>query len=417
MTPTRTTRTPTPTTPTASTSSSVRVGVAVARCVDPVDVETFLAEHWERGPLHVARADPSRFDDLLSLREAERLLTSTGLRFPAFRLVKAGEQIPLAAYTEDVSWRPRPFTGTAHVRRVLQEFERGATVVLQGLHLNHAEVAAFTRRLETELGHSVQANAYYTPRAAQGLPVHHDTHDVFVLQAAGEKRWLVYEPVVELPLRGQRYAPDLGGPGEIVLDVTLRAGDTLYLPRGWLHEALTSDADSLHLTVGVNVYTRMEALRAALEECAEDVAFRRSVAADGELDADLLDRLAGRLGAEAVARRREDRLARLRRPLLPDGFDQVRALRALDAATAVELRPTAAPTLAADGRTATVSFNGLEVRFPARARSALEAACAADGPFSSSELPGPLDEAGRLVLVRRLVREGLLRILPAGRPT
>ncbi len=34
----------------------------------------------------------------------------------------------------------------------------------------------------------------------------------------------------------------------------------------------------------------------------------------------------------------------------------------------------------------------------------------ADEPFLPSELPGDLDDAGRLVLVRRLVREGFLRL-------
>ena len=35
----------------------------------------------------------------------------------------------------------------------------------------------------------------------------------------------------------------------------------------------------------------------------------------------------------------------------------------------------------------------------------------AEGPFRPSELPGSLDEAGRLVLVRRLVLEGFLRVI------
>ena len=66
--------------------------------------------------------------------------------------------------------------------QILAEWERGATIVLQGLHLTSPSVAAFCRSLEETLGHPAQANAYYTPRHAQGLPVHHDTHDVFVLQ-------------------------------------------------------------------------------------------------------------------------------------------------------------------------------------------------------------------------------------------
>ena len=114
--------TPTRTTPTRTPPSPD----ALARAIEPLDVEQFLAEHWERQPLVVPRREEGRFDDLLSTRDVERLLTETGLRTPAFRLVKAGETI--AGYTTDLSWRPSPFTGVADVRRVLAEFERGATV-------------------------------------------------------------------------------------------------------------------------------------------------------------------------------------------------------------------------------------------------------------------------------------------------
>ena len=148
---------------------------------------------------------------------------------------------------------------------MLDEFERGATIVLQALHHSWLPVARYCRALEAELGHPVQANAYFTPRGSQGLPVHHDTHEVISLQVAGHKRWLVYEPVLELPLKHQRYRSSMGAPGETVMDVTLRAGDTLYLPRGWLHQALTSDADSLHITIGVNVRTWVDAVRKLLD--------------------------------------------------------------------------------------------------------------------------------------------------------
>ena len=182
---------------------------------------------------------------------------------------------------------PSPFTGTIDVPRALTAFASGATVVLQALHHTHPPLAAFCRLLEAELEQPVQANAYFTPRGSQGLPVHHDTHDVFCLQVAGRKRWLVYEPALELPLRDQRYRPELGEPGEPMLDLVLEPGDTLYMPRGWLHQALTSDEDSLHLTIGVSVYTWLDALRAALDECADELAVRRSVPDDGVASADL----------------------------------------------------------------------------------------------------------------------------------
>jgi hypothetical protein len=332
-------------------------------------------------------------------------VTSTGLRTPGFRLVKAGETV--TGYTTDVPWRPRPFTGMADVRRVLQEFDHGATLVLQALHVTHPPLAAFARHLELELRHPVQVNAYYTPRAAQGLPVHHDTHDVFVLQVSGEKRWLVYEPVLELPLRSHRYTAELGEPGPTVLDVTLTPGDTLYLPRGWLHEALTSETDSLHLTVGVNVITWFDAVKAALDEAGNELALRRSID-DGGTD-DVLEALGDRLGRADVERRRAERLERRSRPALADGFDQLRALRELTADTPVERRDVHA-LLREDGDGLVLRFDGAELRMPARLRDEVEAILAAATQFTAEDLPGPLDEKGRLVLLRRLVREGLLRI-------
>ena len=337
------------------------------------------------------------------------MVCSGGLRSPSFRLVKAGEQLRARDYTVDIPWRPTPFSGTADVDRVLAEWERGATIVLQGLHLTRPSVGALCRSLEETLGHPAQANAYYTPRAAQGLPVHHDTHDVFVLQVAGEKRWRVYDPVMELPLRTQRYSSELGEPGEAVEDRVLKPGDTLYLPRGWLHEAMTSETDSLHLTVGVNVVTWLDAFKAALEEVGDDVRFRRSWQSGDDAD-DLLQALRGRLRREDVERRARTKLVRTRRPLREGQMRQLQALEDLQPDTMLELRPTVIADFVERDGSVSLVFEGREVTFPAHARDELTALAAAEEPFTASELPGSLDDAGRLVLVRRLVREGFLQI-------
>ncbi len=361
---TRTRTTPTRT-PTPRIRASRTAAGALAHCVEPIDVAEFLAEHWEQQPLAVPRSEEGRFDDLLSVADVERLVCSGGLRYPAFR---------------------------------------------QALHLNWAPVARFCRALEAELGHPAQANSYYTPRHSQGFAVHHDTHDVFVLQVAGEKQWRVYDPLLELPLKRQRYSKSLGEHGPPVLELTLRAGDTLYLPRGWLHDALTSDTDSLHITVGINLLTWADALRAALDECEEDVEFRRSVPEDGELEADLLDRLAGTLSPEDVARRARARFVDSRRPILEGQLEEVRALGSVTVDTLLERRPT----VIADLHGTTLSFEGKHVSFPGDVQEELETVFAAEGRFSAAELPGGLDEESRLVLVRRLIREGFLRRTAAG---
>jgi hypothetical protein len=394
------------TTPAAPERTTTPEG-AVALTLAPVPLEAFRAEHEERAPLVVARSAPGRFDGVLSLADLDHLVSATGIRTPAFRMVRDGGQVPLGGYTEDVPWPPGAFTGMARPERVAEEYAAGATIVLQALQLHWPPAARFCRGLEHALGVPVQANAYATPAAAQGFGIHHDTHDVFVLQVAGRKRWRWYAPRLELPLGDQKWSDALGDPGEPVRELVLEAGDTLYLPRGWPHAAATGDGESLHITVGLHAPTRMAALRAALDACADDVELRRRIGADGVVPADLLERVAARARPEDVRRRLRRRFVLSRRPIVEDRLAQLRGLVDLTGDEVVERRRTVIADLEAEPPT--LVFEGKEIVFPPVAGKAVAAVAAAEGPFAAADLPGPLDEAGRVVLVRRLVREGFLR--------
>jgi lysine-specific demethylase/histidyl-hydroxylase NO66 len=354
----------------------------------------------------VPRDERGRFDDLLSEADVERLVCSTAIRYPAFRLVRDGRQLAVGEFTRDVSWRP-PFTKVADVARLLAEWEAGATIVLQALHVSWHPLAVFCRLLEEALGHAVQANAYYTPRGSQGFAVHHDTHDVLVLQVAGEKRWLLYEPLLELPLKHQRYSPALGEHGEPTDELVLRAGDTLYLPRGWLHQAETSATDSLHVTIGITAHTWLDGVKAALDDCEDELPFRRGVG-QGSGDG-LVDLLTDQLEPELVERRRRRSFLDSRRPIREDGISQLRALERLGAETVLERRETVIADLEEWVEGVALVFEGKEIRFPAHASAEVRACFETETPFRVADLPGELDAEGRIVLARRLVREGFLR--------
>ena len=117
------------------------------------------------------------------------------------------------------------------------------------------------------------------------------------------------------------------------------------------------------------------------------------------------------MAPEEVARRTRRRFVASRRPILHDQLEQVRALESLTTDALLERRPTVLFEIEHEGETTTLVFEGKELRFPAKAASAVEAAATRAASFSAAGLPGPLDDAGRLVLVRRLVREGFLRAL------
>jgi hypothetical protein len=321
--------------------------------------------------------------------------------------VRGGSQLSVGAYTREVSWRP-PFTDTADVPRVLAEWEAGATIVFQALHVNWHPLAVFSRLLEQALDRPVQANAYYTPRGSQGFAVHHDTHDVLVLQVAGQKRWLLYDPLLELPLKHQRYSAALGEHGEATDDFVLRAGSSLYLPRGWLHEAETSETDSLHLTIGITAHTWTNAGGDALSALEGELLARQGVEqGSGDGFAELV---AEQLEPELVEKRRRQRFLDSRRPIREDGLSQLRALERLDERTPLERRETVIADLEESPVGIALIFEGKEIRFPGHAAAELRACFETDAPFRLDELPGDLDAEGRIVLARRLVREGFLRV-------
>jgi hypothetical protein len=123
------------------------------------------------------------------------------------------------------------------------------------------------------------------------------------------------------------------------------------------------------------------------------------------MTADLLALLRERLGREAVARRKRRRLVRTRRPVPDGGFSELHRLDAISVETLLERRATVLFELE-DGN---LIFERKRVHVPSRAREELEAIVAAEEPFRAADLPGGLDDESRLVLVRRLIREGFLR--------
>lgn len=189
----------------------------------------------------------------------------------------------------------------------------GATLVLNSLEA-HSTAA---RRLGAEVnrlsGYPTRSNAYVSYGGNGSFGAHWDTHDVFVLQLVGSKRWRVSPPTFPLPLPGQtsrrsgQAAPSLS-----TLDVLLEAGDLLYLPRGWWHEVTPLAEPSLHLSVGIYVPSVFDALNWLCQRVLPlELAARRGAIDEAATFNDLtalVDALKTALGDDAV-------MASLRREL------------------------------------------------------------------------------------------------------
>jgi ribosomal protein L16 Arg81 hydroxylase len=136
-------------------------------------------------------------------------------------------------------------------RRLYAELAGGATLVVNGLENHSLEAQRLCNEIGRLSGAPTAGNAYLSTGGRGTFGRHWDTHDVFAIQLIGRKRWQVFEPTWPLPL-GMHRSDDSGHacPAEPILDVSLEAGDLLYVPRGWWHHVLPTDGPSLHLSVG-----------------------------------------------------------------------------------------------------------------------------------------------------------------------
>ena len=328
----------------------------------------FAEHYWGHQPL-LSRAEdlPAAFTDLFSSAAADELVSERALRTPFLRMAKDGSTLPDRAFTRG-GGIGAGIADQVSEDRLLSLFADGATMVLQGLHRTWRPVTEFAQDLAADLGHPVQVNAYLTPAQSTGFSDHYDVHDVFVLQVEGEKRWRIRSPVHPLPLRDQpwtdrRLAVEHVASSEPLIEATLRPGDCLYMPRGYLHSATALGALSVHLTVGVHPWTRRhladELVRVALARALEDVEIRRALpvgvdpgdpaawAVDLELVRSAVVRAVGEIGDEDLA----PALATLARdaqrasPLGP--LAQMGAANALSGEQLVTLRPHVAARMGA----------------------------------------------------------------------
>jgi bifunctional lysine-specific demethylase and histidyl-hydroxylase NO66 len=377
----------------------VSSATALARLVG--DPETFLADRFGRAPAHLVGEDPAAFDDLLTLDDLDRIVSTTGLRAPSFRLVREGRTLPRPSVTRSVRIGSRPVGDLADVQAIHREFAAGATLVLQGLHRSYAPVAELCRSLEVALTHPVQANAYLTPPVAQGLDLHADPHDVFAVQTHGVKRWVVHPP-----------------DGGDVWDLELRPGDVLYLPAGTRHAAQTQDRPSLHLTIGVRTVTLRDVVRRVVDATLTDPALDRSLPAGWADDpTSLAEVVAGHTRDLAVRLAQADPVEPLndtargfwsrRTPDLTGGLRDLLELEQLDDVTLLRRRSDATCRVETDGEVVRLHLGDRTLQLPAATEDAVRSIAAHD-EFVPKDLEAVADETSRLVLCRRLVREGLL---------
>ena len=271
-----------------------------------------------------------------------------------------------------------------------------------------------------------QTNIYLSPPNAQGFATHFDSHDVFVLQVSGSKQWTIYDTLIELPLHGQAYESDKHIPGSPTGELTLKAGDVFYCPRGLFHSARSTDEISLHITLGLIGKTWADAMVEAVSEaCLASPAFRanlpvgfaRSGFERGRAEAtfrSLLETFARSANLGPILDRFAENFVTSRHPALDGRLRELDNASPISAESRVAARPHLVYLLREENDQLVILFGSTKISLPSFTREAVTFALNGTPSFVVRDLPGQLDDASKVVLVRRLIKEGLLARWEAG---
>ncbi len=228
----------------------------------PLPLEEFFYRSWEQSHCHIARGDSNYFSDVVSIQDINTLLSTRSVYFPEVQLVHHEKEIPISDYADDQR--------LVNASQLMQPMQAGATLVWSQAQKEFSGLAYLCRVFTQIFQMRCQTNLYLSPAGNQGFRSHYDTHDVFILQVNGSKTFRFYPSDIQLPFPDDHYDPEQNPHTDVKQEVILNAGDTLYIPRGLVHDALAHiDGPSLHITLGAFPVVIRDLLQEAIQVAAE----------------------------------------------------------------------------------------------------------------------------------------------------
>jgi hypothetical protein len=303
----------------------------LALVLGPVTESDFFEHSWEKNPLHVSRSSTEHFASLVSIDAVENILSSQALYYPSVQLTQSNRTVEVSEYSDE--------SRRILAHRLIERHHEGATIVMSQAHETIESLANFRRDIQSELKLRCQTNVYLSPMGQQGFNAHFDSHDVFILQVAGTKTFNFYEGGVELPFQHDGFHAGEHALGALTQSIPLEPGDTLYIPRGVMHDAVATEQTSLHITLGVYAITLRDVLMEMTQTLTNDeLIYRKSVPREIQ---SLLSKGDGTAGDESA----EDNILRILTPeLTREGLKS--ALSSIEDAAAIDSAPSAAGVLA-----------------------------------------------------------------------
>ncbi len=226
--------------------------MALQYLLGDLDAQIFASNCWDKVPLHIDRDVSSYYDDILTFSQALAYLHRQDLRIGAIKLFSESKELDPHEYIFTVS--EGRFSGEKLIdsAAVFSNFEDGTVVAVGSPEYGFSSLAAWLPELERNLGFRVDATAYMYP-ARSVFSLNRLSYNTLILALDGETTLQTATETFHL-----------------------LPGDLLYLPREYTAKTLNGSRTSLCLVISLIAPTWREMLAELLNEVSRDADFRQS---------------------------------------------------------------------------------------------------------------------------------------------
>lgn len=231
--------------------------VTLDELLHPITPAQFRAEYDGRKPLHIPAEAGGRKHEIFGWADLNDLLNRDAVwSAGALRLMRDHVAVPTEQFCQTVHTPAGPVLRPTPAK-VEIFLSAGASLVANDMLHMHAPLTRIGRTLSQTFAAQIGANVYCSFKGVRAFGTHFDNHDVLVVHTEGEKVWNLYQSRALNPIDPVADTVETRlwfekNRGPVIQEVTMRAGDVLYLPRGWYHDALAGDGGSLHVTFSIN---------------------------------------------------------------------------------------------------------------------------------------------------------------------
>lgn len=214
----------------------------------------FMRRYWQRKPLLIRQAIPG-FKPPLNIAALKKLARRDDVES---RLI----------WREDGAWQMEqgPFA------RLPKAAEPDWTLLVQSVDLHSDAASALLQQFRFIPDARLDDIMISVASDGGGVGPHFDSYDVFLLQAAGRRRWrygrqqdLSLQPGLPLKILSH-FTPEH--------DVVLEPGDMLYLPPHAAHDGIAVGDDCMTISIGFRAPTQAALARGLLEAAADQAMAR-----------------------------------------------------------------------------------------------------------------------------------------------